>query len=183
MAGSRLYRRQWKRGADRRARRPVGAVSPAVGHDPYRRAARAGDFRSARRPGPADARRIAPRACARVTISRASGPTGRSTPASTSSRPPGWSAAHEAQARHPDRPGRLPHRPRLAARRSTRSRGSTPPIPRPRTGFADFTVRLEPEKPWRRCLRPSVAIKGDYIARPTPRRCRSPTACSRPKWA
>ena len=27
----------------------------------------------------------------------------------------------------------------------------------------DFTVRLEPEKPWRRWLRPSVAIKGDYV--------------------
>jgi HprK-related kinase A len=27
----------------------------------------------------------------------------------------------------------------------------------------DFTVRLEPEKPWRRWLRPSVAIKGDFI--------------------
>ena len=26
----------------------------------------------------------------------------------------------------------------------------------------DFTVRLEPEKPWRRHLRPSVAIRGDY---------------------
>jgi HprK-related kinase A len=27
----------------------------------------------------------------------------------------------------------------------------------------DFTVRLEPERPWRRVLRPSVAIHGDYI--------------------
>jgi HprK-related kinase A len=27
----------------------------------------------------------------------------------------------------------------------------------------DFTVRLEPEKPWRRWLRPSVAIQGDYM--------------------
>ena len=27
----------------------------------------------------------------------------------------------------------------------------------------DFTVRLEPEKPWRRWLRPSVAIHGDYM--------------------
>lgn len=27
----------------------------------------------------------------------------------------------------------------------------------------DFTVRLEPEKPWRRWLRPSVAIKGDFV--------------------
>ncbi|TFI59192.1 HprK-related kinase A [Sphingomonas parva] len=26
----------------------------------------------------------------------------------------------------------------------------------------DFTVRLEPERPWRRYLRPSVAIRGDY---------------------
>jgi HprK-related kinase A len=26
----------------------------------------------------------------------------------------------------------------------------------------DFTVRLEPEKPWRRLVRPSVAIRGDY---------------------
>jgi HprK-related kinase A len=30
-------------------------------------------------------------------------------------------------------------------------------------GICDFTVRLEPEKPWRRFLRPSVAIQGDYI--------------------
>jgi HprK-related kinase A len=28
---------------------------------------------------------------------------------------------------------------------------------------ADFTVRLEADKPWRRWLRPSVAIRGDYI--------------------
>lgn len=27
----------------------------------------------------------------------------------------------------------------------------------------DFTVRLEPERPWRRWLRPSVAIAGDYV--------------------
>jgi HprK-related kinase A len=30
-------------------------------------------------------------------------------------------------------------------------------------GICDFTVRLEPEKPWRRWIRPSVAIQGDYI--------------------
>ncbi len=35
--------------------------------------------------------------------------------------------------------------------------------PAPEDGLADFTVRLEPEKPWRRFLRPSVAIRGDYI--------------------
>ena len=29
--------------------------------------------------------------------------------------------------------------------------------------ICDFTVRLEPEKPWRRWLRPSVAIQGDYV--------------------
>lgn len=29
-------------------------------------------------------------------------------------------------------------------------------------GVPDFTVRLEPSKPWRRWLRPSVAIAGDY---------------------
>lgn len=27
----------------------------------------------------------------------------------------------------------------------------------------DFTVRLEPERPWRRWIRPSVAIAGDYV--------------------
>ena len=27
----------------------------------------------------------------------------------------------------------------------------------------DFTVRLEPDKPWRRHVRPSVAIRGDYV--------------------
>ena len=35
--------------------------------------------------------------------------------------------------------------------------------PAPADGLADFTVRLEPDKPWRRHLRPSVAIRGDYI--------------------
>jgi HprK-related kinase A len=30
-------------------------------------------------------------------------------------------------------------------------------------GVCDFTVRLEAERPWRRWLRPSVAIRGDYI--------------------
>jgi HprK-related kinase A len=30
-------------------------------------------------------------------------------------------------------------------------------------GVANFTVRLEAERPWRRWLRPSVAIRGDYI--------------------
>ncbi|TMJ19407.1 MAG: HprK-related kinase A [Alphaproteobacteria bacterium] len=35
--------------------------------------------------------------------------------------------------------------------------------PAPEGGIADFTVRLEPEKPWRRFLRPSVAIRGDYV--------------------
>ncbi|HYI63849.1 MAG TPA: HprK-related kinase A [Allosphingosinicella sp.] len=35
--------------------------------------------------------------------------------------------------------------------------------PAPRDGLVDFTVRLEPEKPWRRLFRPSVAIRGDYV--------------------
>lgn len=35
--------------------------------------------------------------------------------------------------------------------------------PPPDGGLCDFTVRLEPEKPWRRWLRPSVAIQGDYM--------------------
>ena len=30
-------------------------------------------------------------------------------------------------------------------------------------GVCDFTVRLEAEKPWRRWIRPSVAIRGDYV--------------------
>lgn len=34
--------------------------------------------------------------------------------------------------------------------------------PAPEDGIADFTVRLEPERPWRRHLRPSVAIRGDF---------------------
>jgi HprK-related kinase A len=34
--------------------------------------------------------------------------------------------------------------------------------PRP-SGPCDFTVRLEAERPWRRWLRPSVAIGGDYM--------------------
>ncbi len=35
--------------------------------------------------------------------------------------------------------------------------------PKPKDGIPDFTVRLEPERPWRRWLRPSVAIRGDYM--------------------
>ena len=35
--------------------------------------------------------------------------------------------------------------------------------PEPDGGLCDFTVRLEPEQPWRRWFRPSVAIRGDYI--------------------
>jgi HprK-related kinase A len=35
--------------------------------------------------------------------------------------------------------------------------------PAPEDDVCDFTVRLEPEKPWRRWLRPSVAIHGDYM--------------------
>lgn len=34
--------------------------------------------------------------------------------------------------------------------------------PAPVDGVADFTVRLEPERPWRRFIRPSVAIRGDF---------------------
>lgn len=35
--------------------------------------------------------------------------------------------------------------------------------PPPEGGVCDFTVRLEPESPWRRFVRPSVAIRGDYV--------------------
>jgi len=35
--------------------------------------------------------------------------------------------------------------------------------PAPADGLCDFTVRLEPERPWRLFLRPSVAIRGDYV--------------------
>jgi len=35
--------------------------------------------------------------------------------------------------------------------------------PRPLDDIADFTVRLEPDRPLRRWLRPSVAIDGDYM--------------------
>ena len=31
------------------------------------------------------------------------------------------------------------------------------------TGIADYTVRLEPTRPWRRMIRPSVAIRGDHV--------------------
>lgn len=33
----------------------------------------------------------------------------------------------------------------------------------PNSEVADFTVRLEPVTPWRRWVRPSVAIEGDYV--------------------
>jgi HprK-related kinase A len=35
--------------------------------------------------------------------------------------------------------------------------------PRPELGIADFTVRLEPTRPWRRFVRPSVFIGGDHM--------------------
>ena len=35
-------------------------------------------------------------------------------------------------------------------------------FPAPTDASADFTVRLEPEKPWRRFIRPSVHIGGDF---------------------
>jgi HprK-related kinase A len=35
--------------------------------------------------------------------------------------------------------------------------------PQPLDGPVDFTVRLEAEKPWRRFVKPSVAIRGDYV--------------------
>jgi HprK-related kinase A len=35
--------------------------------------------------------------------------------------------------------------------------------PQPSDGIPDFTVRLGPDRPWRRWLRPSVAIQGDYV--------------------
>ncbi len=31
------------------------------------------------------------------------------------------------------------------------------------SGFADYTVRLKPSRPWRRWLRPSVIIEGDFV--------------------
>lgn len=34
--------------------------------------------------------------------------------------------------------------------------------PEPRDGVADFTVRLEAEMPWRRFIRPSIALRGDF---------------------
>jgi HprK-related kinase A len=35
--------------------------------------------------------------------------------------------------------------------------------PPPEGGVADFSVRLEAERPWRRWMKPSVAIRGDYV--------------------
>lgn len=35
--------------------------------------------------------------------------------------------------------------------------------PHPADGIADFTVRLEPTRPWRRWLRPSIFIGGDHM--------------------
>lgn len=35
--------------------------------------------------------------------------------------------------------------------------------PTPHDGIPDFGVRLEPDRPWRRWLRPSLAIRGDYM--------------------
>lgn len=37
------------------------------------------------------------------------------------------------------------------------------PYPKPADGIPEFTVRLEPDKPLRRWIKPSVAIRGDYI--------------------
>lgn len=35
--------------------------------------------------------------------------------------------------------------------------------PAPHGRIADFTVRLEPERPWRQWIRPKVAIRGDFV--------------------
>jgi HprK-related kinase A len=35
--------------------------------------------------------------------------------------------------------------------------------PAPELDICDFTVRLEPERPWRRIVRPAIAICGDYM--------------------
>ena len=53
--------------------------------------------------------------------------------------------------------------------------------PRP-DGIADFTVRLLAARPWRRVIRPSVTIGGDYTSCPTQRRCRCDRGCSPPRW-
>jgi HprK-related kinase A len=37
--------------------------------------------------------------------------------------------------------------------------------PEPKDGVVDFNVRLEAERPWRRFVRPQVAIRGDYMLR------------------
>jgi len=42
-------------------------------------------------------------------------------------------------------------------------RGLYAGYPEAEDGIADFTVRLEPDRPWRRWLRPSVAIRGDHM--------------------
>ena len=177
----RLHRRSRRRGPQRRARRPVGAVPRALGHDPYRRGAGAGDPRRAAR-GPGRRRPNCCAGCARGSSSKATRPKRRSTPASTSSRPPAWCAAHEAPARHPDRPGRLPHRLGLAGA----ARRARPPLRRlsraRRTGFATSPSGSSPKSPGGAASAPrsrSAAI----ISCPTPRRCRSPTACSPPRWA
>ena len=63
-----------------------------------------------------------------------------------------------------DRPGRASGsaRPGPAPLDALRALYAGYPQP-PETASCDFTVRLEPEKPWRRWLQPSVAIRGDYV--------------------
>src|SRR3954471_6251996 len=90
----------------------------------------------------------------------------RSKRGSPSWRPPGWSARHEA--------GFMRHRLDLAIGPVTFRIGSDWRAPldqlrRLYAGYpaadavADFTVRLEADRPGRRLVRPSVAIKGDHV--------------------
>ena len=112
-------------------------------------------------PGPADIAELIDRLRARYELEERRRRHRRASPRPSSSRR-GWCAAHEAQPRLADRAGGLSGR--LGLGRADRdARRALCRLSRAGGRHCDFTVRLEPEKPWRRWLRPSVAIRGDYV--------------------
>jgi hypothetical protein len=63
----------------------------------------------------------------------------------------------------PHRSGGLPRRQRLARADRSARRRSIADYPAPEDGIPDFNVHLFAARPWRRVLRPSVHIGGDFV--------------------
>ena len=171
-----------ERGPHRRARRPVGAVPRALGHDPHRRRRPRREILDGAARGPGRRRASCCAGCARASISRA-----------------------RRRQRDP-RPARRARGGRAGAPRMRHSLAIQIGPVAFRIGIAwraplDALARLyaaypAPADGLCRLHRPARAGKalaplaparrsrsGAIISCPTPRRCRSPTACSPPRWA